>query len=74
MANIFKAFVKKHEAGGGAVFIKTLAFYLDSLKGFDYKKILEALDEEIQALKRDMKETTKISLERVKDIYDVKSM
>ena len=40
MANIFKAFVKKHQAGGRTVLIKTLEFYLDSLKQFDYQKIL----------------------------------
>ena len=47
MANIFKAFVKKHEVGGRAVFIKTLKFYLDSLDEFDFGKILAALKEEI---------------------------
>ena len=47
MANIFKAFVKKHEAAGRKGFIKTLKFYLDSLVEYDYPKILAALEEEI---------------------------
>ena len=36
MVKIFKAFVKKHEADGRTVFIKTLKFYLDSLDEFDF--------------------------------------
>ena len=52
MVKIFKAFVKKHEADGRTVFIKTLKFYLDSLDEFDFEKILAALKEEIQASKR----------------------
>jgi hypothetical protein len=44
MANIFKAFVKKHEADGRTVFIKSLKFYLDSLDEFDFEKMLSALE------------------------------
>ena len=36
MVKIFKAFVKKHEADGRTVLIKTLKFYLDSLDEFDF--------------------------------------
>ena len=49
---MFKDFVKKHEAADRAVFIKSFDFYLDCLKKSAYKKVLAALDEEIQALKR----------------------
>ena len=51
MANILKNFVKKQEARGRTALIKTLKFYLDSLDEFDFKKILAALKEEIQASK-----------------------
>jgi|688.fasta_scaffold1034892_2 molecular chaperone GrpE (heat shock protein) len=68
MANIFKAFVKKHEAGGRTVLIKTLKFYLDSLDEFDFEKILSALKEETQASKRAVEEMTKMEMDRIKNI------
>ena len=67
MANIFKAFVKKHELNGRTVFIKTLQFYLDSLEEFDFAKILAALKEEIKATKRAIEETTKKEMDRIKN-------
>ena len=67
MVKIFKAFVKKHEADGRTVFIKTLKFYLDSLDAFDFEKILTALKEEIQASKRAVEETTKMEMDRIKN-------
>ena len=66
IANIFKAFVKKHEASRRAVFVKTIDFYLDSLKEFDFRKILAALEEEIQVLKREAQESQKIEVDRMK--------
>ena len=67
MVKFFKAFVKKHEADGRTVFIKTLKFYLDSLDAFDFEKILTALKEEIQASKRAVEETTKMEMDRIKN-------
>ena len=69
MANIFKDFVKKHEAGGKTFFIKKLQFYLDYLIEFDFKKILEALDEEIQAQKREV-ELTKMEMDSMKNFEE----
>jgi hypothetical protein len=45
MANIFKAFVAKHEAAGKTGLIKTLKFYLDYLEQYDFIKILAALED-----------------------------
>ena len=55
-ANIFKAFQKKHEAGGRQVFTKKLDYYLDALK-FDSGKIMAGLDEEIEVMKRLIEQT-----------------
>ena len=72
MAKLFENFVEKHsKAGGRAVFIKSLDFYRESLNKFEYGKVLAALDEEIKALKRELKETTKIELDSIKKIQDL---
>ena len=49
MEQMFKDFVKMHEADGKAVFVKPLDFYLSTLKWFDYMTLLENLEQEIQA-------------------------
>ena len=54
--NIFKAYQKKHEAGGKQVFTKTLDYYLDALK-FDYDKVMAGLDDEIKVMKGLIEET-----------------
>ena len=48
MEHLIKDFVKKHKAGGKAVFVNTVDFYLDALQKFEFVKILAALAEEIQ--------------------------
>ena len=68
MQEMFKDFVKKHEAHGRAVFVKTLSFYLDSLNKNDFRKILEALDEEIKALKSEMEERAVIEVEKLEKL------
>ena len=50
-ANIFRAFQKKHEAGGRQVFTKNLEYYLDALR-FDFGTAMTGLDEEIKVMKR----------------------
>ena len=55
---MFKDFAKKHEAAGRAIFLKSLEFYLDSLNKSEFEKVHAALDEEIQALKRDIEDST----------------
>ena len=67
---MFKDFVKKHEAADRAVFIKSFDFYLDCLKKSAYKKVLAALDEEIQALKREMEASTKIELDIINNFQE----
>jgi hypothetical protein len=62
---MFKDFVKKQEANGRAAFKKSLDFYLDFLDKFDHIKILSSLDDEIQALKREIDEATKIEVENI---------
>ena len=62
MQQMFKDFVKQLEADGKAVFVKPLDFYLDTLRQFDYKKILAALAEEIKAQKREMEEMAKTGM------------
>ncbi len=71
MANIFKAFVKKHEAAGRTAFVKTLKFYLDYLDKFEFPKILAALKNEIQASKRATEETTKTELIRIQNFEEL---
>ena len=71
MAKIFKAFVKKHETGGRTVFVKTLKFYLDSLDEFDFGKLLAGLEEEIKETKRQIEETTKIEMIRIKNFQEL---
>ena len=56
MEDILKVFQNKHEKRR-TVFNKTLDFYLDALSKFDFPKITEALDEEIQALKKEIEKT-----------------
>jgi hypothetical protein len=63
---MFKDFAKKNEASGRAVFLKSLEFYLDFLNKSEFEKVLAALDEEIQALKRDIEDSTKIEVESIK--------
>ena len=55
-AKIFKAFQKKHEAGGRQVFTKKLDYYLDALK-FVSGKTMTGLDEEIEVMKRLIEQT-----------------
>ena len=63
MRKIFKEFRKNlEEADGRPVFIKNLKSYLDYLNQFDYNKRLEALEEEIQALKSKMEEIIQIKM------------
>ena len=71
MANIFKAFVAKHEAAGKTGLIKTLKFYLDYLEQYDFIKILAALEDEIQASKRATQEMTKMETERIKNFEEL---
>ena len=71
MANIFKAFVAKHEAAGKTGLIKTLKFYLDYLEQYDFLKILAALEDEIQASKRATQEMTKMETERIKNFEEL---
>ena len=66
MKGLVKDFEKKNKAGGRHVFMKCLDFYLDGLKKFEYKKVLVALEEEIQALKRELEEMLKIKVDRIK--------
>ena len=54
MENMLKEFEQKHKDDGRPVFINSLKFYLDSLDAFEFKKIMEGLEEEIKALKREM--------------------
>ena len=56
VANIFKAFQQKHEAGGRQVFTKTLNFYLDAFK-FDSNTAMDGLEEEINVMKRLVEQT-----------------
>ena len=71
MAKLFEDFVEKHsKAGGRAVFIKSLDFYREPLNKFEYGKVLAALDEEIKALKREVKETKKIELDSINKIQE----
>ena len=71
MAILFKTFVKKHEVNGRTVFIKTLQFYLESLEEFDFGKILEGLEEEIKVTKRQIEETTKMEMIRIKNFQEL---
>ena len=66
MKGLVKDFEKKNKAGGRPVFMKSLDFYLDGLKKYEYKKVLVALEEEIQALKRELEEMLKIKVDRIK--------
>ncbi len=54
MADMFKAFQKKHEVDGKTVFKKSLQFYLDALNSFDYKKIQAALEFELENIKNEI--------------------
>ena len=65
--------MKKHEAANRAVFVKTFDFYLDCLKKSAYNKVLAALDEEIQALKRQMEASTKIELDTISNFQEFMS-
>ncbi len=71
MAKIFKAFVTNHEAAGRTAFVKTLKFYLDYLDKFEFPKILTALEDEIQASKRAVEETTKIEMARIQNFEEL---
>jgi hypothetical protein len=71
MANIFKAFVTKHEAAGRTAFVKTLKFYLDYLEKFDFLTILASLEDEIQASKRAVEETTKMEILRIQNFEEL---
>ena len=66
MEHLIREFEKKHRAGGRPAFVKRLDFYLDSLNAFEYNKILLALDEEIQALKRETEESIKLQVDMIK--------
>jgi hypothetical protein len=70
MAHLLKEFDKKHKADGRPVFLKSLDFYLDSLNAFEFKKMLMALDEEIQALKRELEESNKFELDIIKNFEE----
>ncbi len=70
MEQIFKDFVKKHEAVGRSVFRKSLEFYLDSLNKSEYEKVLTALEEEIQELKSEIEESKKKELASIKEFED----
>jgi hypothetical protein len=71
MENIFKVFVTKHEAFGRTAFVKTLKFYLDCLENFDFPKILASLEDEIQASKRAVEETTKLEILRIQNFEEL---
>ncbi len=73
MEQMFKDFAKKHEAAGRAVFSKSLEFYLDFLNKYEFEKVLTALNEEIQGLKSNIEESTKIELESIKQFEDFMS-
>jgi hypothetical protein len=70
MVHLLKEFEKKHKVGGRPVFLKSLDFYLDSLNAFEFKKIMVALDEEIQALKRELEESNKFELDIIKNFEE----
>ena len=57
MGDLFRAFQKKHEAVGKTVFQKSLQFYLDAFNAFDEKKIKEALDKELEIMKKEIEQT-----------------
>ena len=66
MEQMFRDFNNKHQAAERAVFRKSLEFYLDSLKKSEFEKVLAALDEEMEALKRDIEESIKIEVASIK--------
>ena len=66
MEDLLKDFEKKHQDGDRPVFVKSFGFYLDSLNAHEFKKMLDGLEEEIEALKRETEETNKIKAEKIK--------
>ena len=74
MKNLLKEFEQKHKACGRPVFIKSLDFYIESLKAFEFKKILVGLEEEIEALKKEMEDRTVTEVNMIKNIEDFKSL
>ena len=66
---ILKAFQNKHEAGGKPVFTKTPEFYFEALK-FDSSKIMDALDGEIEVMKRELDKMQQLRLERIKSVQE----
>ena len=51
MEQILKEFKKNRESDGRSVFVKSLDFYLEALKAYDFKMMLAGLEEEINNLK-----------------------
>ena len=70
MANMFKEFVKKHEADDNVFTIKTLDFYLDSLNKLIWGDT-GGLGVEIKAQKREKGEDTKNRMDRIKKFKEL---
>ena len=70
MENMLKEFDQKHKDGGRPVFIKSLKFYLDCLNGFELKKMMAGLEEEITTLKREMEEMQKSKVDMIKNFKE----
>ena len=54
-SKIIRDFDKNNSEDGKPVFTKTVGFYLEELQ-FDSAKVLDGLDDEIRALKREKKQ------------------
>ena len=71
MEVLLKEFEQKHKASGRPVFTKSLNFYLDCLKTFEFKKLLVALEDEISSLKKEMEESAKTEVDMIKNLQEI---
>ena len=64
---ILNDFENKHRVGGKTGFTQTLQFYLDALK-FDQKVVMAALDQEVEAIKKELAKMEQLKMNRIKSV------